>query len=143
MAYTYSGDPANSDRDWVRFKIGDTDMSDGQLHDAEIDAMLSEKDHRALAAASCAEAVSNKYALLSLRLNDQKCVDAAMRYQRLADRLRSEAAREGEVDVSLPTRSISEKDDALEDSDRLRGRFWRNQHSMIAGRVIDIDGNLS
>ena len=143
MAYTYSGDPANSSRDWVRFKVGDTDMDDGQLQDEEIDALVTEKAHKALAAASCAEALSNKYALIAMRSNDQSCAEAAIGYQKLADRIRSEAAREGSAVPSLPSRSIDDKDATLDDTDRVRGRFFRDQHKVQAGSDLSGDGNLT
>lgn len=42
MAFTYSGDPASSNRDAVRFLLQDTDSTDHFLHDAEIDFILIE-----------------------------------------------------------------------------------------------------
>lgn len=44
MAWTYSGDPASSDRDKVRFLIGDTDSTNQMLQDAEIAYLLSAND---------------------------------------------------------------------------------------------------
>jgi hypothetical protein len=41
MAWTYSGNPGASDRDLVRFLIGDTDSTDEQLSDAEVDYLLT------------------------------------------------------------------------------------------------------
>ena len=52
MPSTYSGDPAASDKDWVRFKIGDT-QAPFQFTDEEILAVLAEEGgNRARAAAS-------------------------------------------------------------------------------------------
>lgn len=60
---TYSGDPASSDRDWVRFRIGDTDTRDFLLGDDEIDAMLAEQSaNRWLAAAECCEHIAARLA---------------------------------------------------------------------------------
>lgn len=42
LVWNYSGDPSNSDKDAVRFLIGDTDKSDQQLQDAEIQWILSQ-----------------------------------------------------------------------------------------------------
>ena len=36
MTWTYSGDPADNDLDELRFKIGDTDPSDPELQDEEL-----------------------------------------------------------------------------------------------------------
>ena len=41
MAFTYGGDPANSNREAVRFWSGDTNSSDQLLADAEIDYLLT------------------------------------------------------------------------------------------------------
>lgn len=41
MTWTYSGDPASSSRDAVRFTIGDTNVNDQQLQDEEIDYNLT------------------------------------------------------------------------------------------------------
>ncbi len=54
MAATY--DPAlPTDRDWVRFLIGDRTVSSARLQDGEIDAVLAEEANKYLAAARCAE----------------------------------------------------------------------------------------
>lgn len=42
MAWTYSGDPSTSDRDAVRFKVGDRTESDPLLQDEEIDYLVSQ-----------------------------------------------------------------------------------------------------
>lgn len=44
MAWTYSGNPATSRRDEVRFLIGDTDPQDPLLQDEEIDYLLAQKE---------------------------------------------------------------------------------------------------
>lgn len=41
MAFTYSGDPASSDRDLVRFLIGDVTSTSALYQDAEIDAIIA------------------------------------------------------------------------------------------------------
>jgi hypothetical protein len=42
MAWTYSGDPSTSDKDKVRFLVGDTDTDDQLLNDAEINYCISQ-----------------------------------------------------------------------------------------------------
>lgn len=64
MAWTYSGNPASSDRNAVRFLSGDTiQTADVTLQDEEIDFLLSEWDGSVYdaAAASC-EARAAEYA---------------------------------------------------------------------------------
>ncbi len=41
MAFTYSGDPSSSDRDYIRFAIGDTNSNTPILQDAEIDYVVN------------------------------------------------------------------------------------------------------
>lgn len=49
--YTYSGDPASSPTDNVRFMLGDTDIKTAYLSDSEIAYLLSENQDNALQAA--------------------------------------------------------------------------------------------
>lgn len=66
MTATYSGDPATSALDEVRFHIGDTDMATPLLTDAEIDFVIATWDpiymSNLMTAAACCEAISAKYA---------------------------------------------------------------------------------
>lgn len=41
MTWTYSGNPSSSDRDEVRFLLGDTDTSDQLISDEELDYLLT------------------------------------------------------------------------------------------------------
>lgn len=64
MAWTYT-DPASSNRDWVRFRIGDTISGDPQLSDGEIASLLSDAgDLPRLAALYAAKRLRSKYARL-------------------------------------------------------------------------------
>ena len=66
VGFTYSGDPANSDADTVRFLLGDTDPSAFFLNDSEIAFLLSTVHSIGLsnpvlqAAAAGAEAIASK-----------------------------------------------------------------------------------
>lgn len=62
MAWTYSGDPAGSALDKVRFLCGDVDTTNEQLNDAEILFLLSEWNNDAYVSAACAcDAIAGKY----------------------------------------------------------------------------------
>jgi hypothetical protein len=81
-----------TDRDKVRFLIGDTDENEPLLQDEEIDFLLSENTDIYLAASSAAESISAKFA----RQSDKSIGDAhttysqkAEAYHRLAERLKS------------------------------------------------------
>jgi len=61
MSWTYSGDPAKSSRDWIRWRLGDTDSSAKLQTDAEIDAALTTWGTKELAAAQIARTVAAGY----------------------------------------------------------------------------------
>lgn len=61
--WSYSGNPASSPRDMVRFLIADIDQGDQQLSNAEIDAILAVEPRPHFAAATCARTLSINYAL--------------------------------------------------------------------------------
>jgi hypothetical protein len=77
MTFTYDR-TLPTDRDWVRFLIGDTTDSTNRLQDEEIDAVLREEPNKYLAAARCGErifelgfgAVSKSVEGLSLSYSD-------------------------------------------------------------------------
>jgi hypothetical protein len=52
----------STNRDWVRFLIGDTDSSDYQLQDEEIDAILVEQSNKYLAAARALSGLQGRWA---------------------------------------------------------------------------------
>src|SRR6266508_3786304 len=61
--WSYSGNPASSPRNMVRFLIGDIEQGDQQINDAEIDAILAVEGRPHFAAATCARTLSINYAL--------------------------------------------------------------------------------
>ena len=66
MTWSYSGDPASSDRDAIRFYIGDTDTTLQLLQDEDIDFLLLKwmpvYNSDLLTAAAAAEIVANHFA---------------------------------------------------------------------------------
>jgi hypothetical protein len=62
MSWNYSGDPAASNKDAVRFEIGDTTYEDQLLTDEEILFALSVEGSIIAAAARCCETLARKYA---------------------------------------------------------------------------------
>ena len=65
MTFSYSGDPARSSRDNVRFLIGDTSKQDQLLQDAEIDWVLSQYNAPINAAIRCCEVIMAKFSRLA------------------------------------------------------------------------------
>lgn len=98
MTWTYSGNPADSEKDAVRFLIGDTDTNDQLLSDAEINYVIVESGgSRYQAAHDAAYAVAGKFS----RMAQSKSVgdlsisyaDRAKAYFELANELLELSAR--------------------------------------------------
>ncbi|KKL97625.1 hypothetical protein LCGC14_1832640 [marine sediment metagenome] len=79
MAFTYGGDPANSDREAVRFLIGDIDSTDQQFNDAEIDYLNAQEPNVYKAAAQGARALASKFA----RRADKEMGDLKIKWSQL------------------------------------------------------------
>jgi hypothetical protein len=95
-AATYSGDPAASDRDRVRFEVGDTDCSAPILRDAEIDALIADSGHVILAASQAAEKIAAKYAIkvdCSIGSTRKAWSQLFTHYSKLAKTLKAKGAR--------------------------------------------------
>lgn len=65
MAWSYSGDPSDSDKDAVRFLIQDTDTDDQLLSDEEIAYTLTTAGSLYQAAHDCAYSIASKFARLA------------------------------------------------------------------------------
>lgn len=79
MAWTYGGDPTASDRDKVRFLVGDTDEADPQLTDSEIDACLAEGGSPYRAASLAAGALAARFTRQVSKSIGQISIQAAER----------------------------------------------------------------
>jgi hypothetical protein len=66
MAWTYSGDPADSTRDAVRFLVGDTDTTDQLLNDAEVAFCIAESGGSIYQSAhDCCYSIASKFSRLA------------------------------------------------------------------------------
>lgn len=125
MAWTYSGNPASSDRDAVRFLVGDTDTTDQQLQDAEIDWLLVENPNAQMAAAHACEAIAAKYARLVSTSNLSLSVSAGDRqahYLALAMKLRKQA-QDGGAEMFVGGTRYSQKEAREENADEVQPNF--------------------
>lgn len=136
MAWTYSGDPSASLRDEVRFLIGDTDTSDQQLSDAEVDYTLtSASDDASLAAVKCAQALAAHYA----RRADKTVGDLSLSYSQLSKHyldLVAQLQATAAVALAAPYAggiSVSDKETDEDDSDRVQPAFRVGLHSYDTG----------
>lgn len=141
MTFTYSGNPGASDRDAVRFLIGDTDANDPILQDEEIDYLLADTGSVNGAALSAARSIWAKFA----RLVDKAVGDLrisysqrASHYQQLIRQLEQRAAIRKAVPFAGGISKAS-KDSIRQDSDRVPPRFSRDQFRFPGSLCNDQD----
>jgi hypothetical protein len=139
MTWSYSGDPASSQKDEVRFLMGDTDSTDQLILDAEINYALGAQPDPTLAAALVLRSLAAKYA----RFANEKIGDVS---ENASDLSKAFAARAKELDPAgqtlgssllvLPSfggQYISEKQTLEEDTDAVQPSFSRGQHDYPGG----------
>lgn len=127
VAWTYSGNPSSSTRDQVRFELGDTDKTDQQLFDAEVDYLITQFVDPYYAAAGGCDALAAKMSRqaqksiggLSIAANNR--ADA---YRKRACELRDKAARvNGLSGIGIGGQSIADKAAAGLNSDQVQPQF--------------------
>lgn len=126
MAFTYSGNPADSDRDAVRFYSGDTDANDPLLQNTEVEFAIAENTNLFLAAAECCEAIAAKFARKVTRSNigqSANLSDKQNHYEQRAMKLRQRARRNLQVFAGGLTKSGKRALDA--DTDATQPDFAR------------------
>jgi len=127
MTWTYSGNPADSDRDKVRFLVFDTDTNEQLLSNEEIAWLLSEQTNVYLAAANAAEAIAAKFAKDITRSAVGLSANVGNRaqfYLELAEKLRNQVGTTNKrAEVFAGGLSISGKDSLDSDSDAIQPGF--------------------
>lgn len=119
MTWTYSGDPSDSDRDMVRYIIGDTETDDQLVTDEEIDGLLTVQTNIYRVAEKVARNLSHKYAryttgtLGDLTISDSQLIT---QFKQVAEWCKSQANKQ----VSPFIGGI---DDALYPKTFKRGQF--------------------
>lgn len=97
MAWTYSGNPASSPKDSVRFLIADTDADEAFVTDEEIAWSLSQVSQNIYQAASLvARSLSAKFSTLSdetIGPLQFKYAERAKNYEKTADRLEKQGSK--------------------------------------------------
>lgn len=124
MTWSYSGDPAASDLDAVRFYTGDTNSARELLQNEEINFTLAAHSNQRLAAAVCADAIAAKFA----READQRVGDiskslsqVSKAFYALATRLRAEVGKRAAP--RFPAASKDWKQTQREDTDLVQPAF--------------------
>ena len=128
MAWTYSGDPSSSDKDAVRFLIGDTDTNDQLVQDEEINWALTEGGVY-YAASLTARSISAKFARRAdfevskdLKVSYSK---TAENYNKLADTMDRKASKLAPTPFAGGI-SVSDKESREEDTDRVKPVFRKS-----------------
>lgn len=129
MTWTYSGDPSSSNKDAVRFLIGDTEPLDPILQDEEILWLLSEYGSPIKASYHAALTAAGKYARLVTQEAGRIKVKAEgkyLQYKDLADQLRADIKSGLSVkslSVFAGGISVSDVDKRNNDPDRVQPPF--------------------
>ena len=142
---TYSGNPASSDRNRIRFLLGDTSGGVATspttefLTDAEIDGVLTLQTNVLLAAADCAEAIAAKKALLiidhSVLSTSVSLGGSTDAWLRLAERLRAQASRR--CTILVGGRTFDQKANLDEDSTLIQPMFKRGMDDNPGSTNVD------
>lgn len=128
MSWSYS-DSLGTDRDRLRFRIGDVDTNDQLLSNETLDALLTARPDPTLAAIDAIEGILAKFAREidrgSLGLGGSRSQKTQF-YRDLLKELRAEAAR-GDTGAFFGGGSVSGKETIREDEDKPLTPFRLNQ----------------
>jgi hypothetical protein len=141
MSFSYTAQIATSDRDAVRFELGDTDPNDPLLFDQEIDALLASEGSVIRAAVAGCQAILARLARRTQASVDGVSVARQQQregYEALLRRLRRRLATQAAT-VYAGGIAIGDKQTRDDDADRVRPAFTRDRFDLIGGRT-DLDG---
>ena len=132
MTWSYSGDPSNSDLDKVRFLIGDTDQTDQQLQNEEINYLVSSEGSVNDAAIKACYTLAAKYSRqIDQKVGqvDYKCSQRIKSYLELAKRLEDQISDQPVAPYAGGI-SKSDKETNRLDDDRVKPKFTKELHSV-------------
>ena len=119
MSWSYS-DSLSTDRDLLRFRIGDTDTQEQLLSNELLDALLTTRASQTLAAIDAVQGILAQFARdidrSALGMGGARSQKTQF-YRDLLKELRAEAAR-ADTGVFFGGGSISQKESNLEDEDK-------------------------
>jgi hypothetical protein len=139
MSFTFTNDPANSDRDALRILVNDRTETGHDLSDETIAWLLTENGNVYYAAAQAAEIIGSQYtsSVAEKQVGDLKIKrgdssgDVAGKYKQLAQDLRRQGGIAG-FNAFSGGISIADKDDELSDSDRPQDEAAVGMHDAVA-----------
>lgn len=131
MTTTYSAGGA-SDKDDIRFLIGDTDSTDWQLQDEEINRVRTQSTSNGEAAVKLARALAARYSrLVTTTLNDGLKVEYSDKAQHYHDLAKVLAEQAGGIVAAIPyVGGISEAEEDIDvaDTDLVQPTFKKGMH---------------
>ena len=130
MSWSYSGDPSSSNKDAVRFLLGDTDAEQPLISDEEVEYILSLEANVIRAAAIGAESIAGKFSSkVDRSIGDfsESLSDLASQYLELARKLRKQAKQTSSFKAVPFAGGISKdvKKTLEKDTDRVKPSFSR------------------
>jgi len=141
MTWYYSENPATSDKDAVRYHIGDTDKSEKLLQDEEINYLLAQKGSVLAASAQACRDIAARFA----RKYDQSVGGVKYSYKqrfenytKLADELQKKSNKLGGVPY-VGGISRSEKKAVESDTDRVKPAFTRDLFDIPSANPLTDD----
>ena len=141
--WTYSGDPSKTDRDHVRFMIGDTDSTDKLLYDKEIEFLISQAGNVYSAAVEGCKRIAALYAKYANESVGQVSIShdqKSQHYYKLAETLKRDYVNT----LAIPYAggiSTSDKETYEEDDDRVKPAFTRKLMEEDDSDAEDYDQN--
>lgn len=108
IQFTYGGDPANSDRDAVRFLVGDTLRERPLLDDKEVDYAIAQKKNLYMAASALACHLSarfSRYTSITVGSVSKDLSKLADAFSKKAKELKSEACSNARPSFPATTRA--------------------------------------
>lgn len=145
--WSYSGDPSSSQRDAVRFKLGDIVAGDSLLTDAEVDFCVSSEGSTNEAAIAAAKAVVAKYSRLVSTTDDKQSREYQQRVEHFQGLVKELAANRTKRVTGIFAGGISKatKATAEADTDRVQPAFTSNMHDnpRTGGPIPPSDGGAT
>ena len=147
MTWTYTGNPADSDKDQVRFLIGDTNAVDPLIADEEITFAISNPSTLNLAGALCLRTLANKFSrLVTRKIGDLgvNCSDMAKAFADRANELDPSGVTKASL-LALPSfggLSLAGKEILDSDTDAVQPRFSRDMNDHPGGYPDGPDDKL-
>jgi len=147
MTWSYSGNPASSDKDTVRFLVGDTKTDDPLVTDEEIDWAITEEINKYCAAALIAESISAYFAtqadLVKIGPIWEQYTKRSENYAKKAKDLRNKSSNKNTFAVYAGGIDIADKINHYNDTTLIQPEFTKGFTDMDAVDTTPTDVRYS